>query len=67
MFFTSLCFFLVILHSDEGLSDGPKGRKTVMCLTEGICVCELCSGMSYSALYGTSVNESTLYLKQEHP
>ena len=46
MFFTSLCFFLVILlfkwlphqQSDEVLSDAPKGRKAVMCLIESICV-----------------------------
>lgn len=46
MFFTSLCFFLVILlfkwlphqQSDEVLSDAPKGRKAVMCLTESMCI-----------------------------
>ena len=72
MFFASLCFFLVILlfkwlppqHSDEVLFDAPQGKKTIMCLTGRTCVFgELCLGMSYSTVYGTSVNESTLYIK----
>lgn len=58
MFYTFLCFFLVILllkmapnHSAEMPSSVPTHKKDMMSLMEKICVLDkLHSGMSFSAL-----------------
>lgn len=71
IFFTVVCFFLVILlfkmalqYNTGVLSSAPKYQKAVMCLIGKIQVLgKLCLDMSYSAIvYKFNVIEPTIYI-----
>lgn len=71
MFFTFLCFSLVIMLSkmflqhSEVLSSVPKHKKAVVCFTKNIHVLgKLSSGTSCSAIgYEFDVNKSAIYTR----